>query len=82
MTPAEQDAALRNVLEFIAPTDDEIAAEIDAMSDEDLDAGLRADGIDPEAWAAEVRARIAAFMRPPRLGRKRTRRLWRKRGRR
>jgi hypothetical protein len=60
MTPAEQAAALDRLLRFIAPTDEEIAADIEAMTDEEIDAGLRADGIDPQAWADEVRRKIEA----------------------
>lgn len=64
MTDEEKAAALKRVRRFIAPTDDEIAAEIDAMTDDEIDAELRADGVDVDAWVAEVRARVEAARRP------------------
>lgn len=60
MTPAEKTAALERLMLFIEPTDDEIADGVDAMTVEEIDADLRADGIDPQTWADEVRRKIAA----------------------
>lgn len=63
MMPAEKETALARLLEFITPTDDEIAAEVDAMSDEEIDAELGADGIDVDAWAAAVAVKCQAAAR-------------------
>jgi hypothetical protein len=61
MTAAEKDAAVERLFAALAPTDEEIAAEVEAMSDEEIDAEMRASGIDPDAWAAEIRAKIASL---------------------
>lgn len=58
MTPAEKTAALDRLLAFIAPTEDEIAAEIEAMTDEEIEAELRDQGIDPKKWADEMREKM------------------------
>lgn len=64
MTDDEKAAAFERLRRAIfEPTDDEIADQIDAMTDEEIDAELRADGVDPDAWAAEMRARVDAARR-------------------
>lgn len=60
MTPAEKTAAIGRLLKFVAPTEDEIAAEVEAMTDEEIDAELRASGVDVVAWVAELRVKIEA----------------------
>jgi acyl-CoA reductase-like NAD-dependent aldehyde dehydrogenase len=66
MTPAEKDAAVEHLLAFLAPTDEEIASEVEAMSDEEFDADLRAAGVDPDAWAADMREKMLRWAREAR----------------
>lgn len=62
MTEAERRAALDRLFAAIAPTEEEIAAEVEAMTDEEIDAELRAQGIDVEKWTAEMIEKIRARM--------------------